>query len=120
MRTRRRLAGFTMIELMTVVAIIGVLASVAIPAYMKNARKAKTTEAYIHLRKIYASSRTYILEANASRTGVILAPQFPDSVSVTPPANCCTYSGDKCPGSAVESAFWGAATWNALHFSLDD
>ena len=45
----RKEAGFTLIEVMIVVAVIGILASVAMPAYRDYAARAKVSEALIQL-----------------------------------------------------------------------
>jgi type IV pilus assembly protein PilA len=122
---RRRSTGFTLIELMVVVAVIGVLAAIAIPAFVKNSRKAKTTEAVINVKKMYDGARDYYYEdLNARGSMSVLRKQFPQSDPGQLPHNpapalgtCCASPGHKC---APDPSQWVDPTWQALKFSMDD
>jgi len=54
--------GFTLIELMIVVAIIALLSVIAVPNFMKFLSKAKRAEAYMNLRSLYAAEKAYWAE----------------------------------------------------------
>ena len=51
--------GFTLVELMVVVAIIGVLSAIAVPNFKKYQAKAKTSEAKIHLAAAYTALQSF-------------------------------------------------------------
>jgi type IV pilus assembly protein PilA len=57
--------GFTLIELMVVVGMIGILVSIASTKYERYQRKARQTEAKIGLSSIYAFEKSFYAEYNA-------------------------------------------------------
>lgn len=54
--------GFSLVELMVVVAIIGILASIAIPNFQRFQRKARQSGAKIELGGMYTAQQTFITE----------------------------------------------------------
>lgn len=54
--------GFSLIELMIVIAIMVFLAMLSVPTFMSFLAKAKRTEAYINLHAIYAAQKAYWIE----------------------------------------------------------
>jgi len=75
---RKRSKGFTLIELMIVVAIIAILAAIAIPQYKKFQLKAKTAEAKTNLGAIRTAEEAYAAEEDV----YVLAANYPAIGSV--------------------------------------
>jgi type IV pilus assembly protein PilA len=67
MKTLKNRLGFTLVELMIVVAIIGILAAVAIPNYQKYQARARQSEARIALASAYTAEKSFSVE-NSSYT----------------------------------------------------
>src|SRR6187397_592362 len=75
--------GFTLIELMIVVAIVGILAAIALPAYQDYIARSKITESLAFLDAAKTSIAEFTasnasIPANASSAGIAapLAPQY--------------------------------------------
>jgi prepilin-type N-terminal cleavage/methylation domain-containing protein len=118
-RIRENRSGFTLVELMIVVAIIGILAAVAIPAFTKYVRKARTAEAVAQLNKQWVGSVAYYESDHTSAAGMVMTKEFPGPVAAWPQTEeCgCAPSGF-CPGGA---SVWNTdLIWQALGFSLPD
>jgi type IV pilus assembly protein PilA len=118
-RIRENRSGFTLVELMIVVAIIGILAAVAIPAFTKYVRRARTTEAVSHLSKEWAGSVSYYEADHTSAEGVVLTKEFPGPTAAWASATeCGCQAGTYCMGG---NPVWNTdLVWQALGFSLAD
>jgi type IV pilus assembly protein PilA len=57
-----KLRGFSLLELMIVIAIIAFLAMIAVPNFSRFLAKAKRTEAYMNLSSVYAAQKAYWAE----------------------------------------------------------
>jgi prepilin-type N-terminal cleavage/methylation domain-containing protein len=106
--------GFTLIELMIVVAIIGILAAVAIPAFMDYIKRSKKTEASLQLNKIGKNNKRVYSET-ASFVVSSTTPQAP----AKPPGvgGCCGGPNNHCP---VDTAGFADPSWRALDFQIDE
>lgn len=102
---------------MIVVAIIGILAAVAIPAFLEYMKRSKATEASLNLNKIGKAAKRVKGEIGtyATETGAML----PHSSGT-----CCGDSGggtqinNKC--TPTPSAFSDGQAWSHLEFSVDE
>jgi prepilin-type N-terminal cleavage/methylation domain-containing protein len=127
--------GFTLIELMIVVAILGILAVVAVPALQKYMRKAKTAEAKTQIAKMYDAASAFFKAEHAQRgtttfigAGGNVADEAPHrcphhpgqdnaNAGITPGIafNCNLGPGGRCipaSGGGGGAGYYDIADWN--------
>ena len=117
--------GFTLIELMIVVAIIGILAAVAIPAFLRFVRKSRTSEAPLNLKGIANGAVAWFNDEHSDSNGDPVARHFPGNnaqssgpgVGIKPGAAPC---GSLSAGALYKknTATWDTLPWKSLKFGI--
>ena len=69
--TRKNEEGFTLIELMIVIAIIGILAAIAIPNFINYRKRSYNTAANADTKNLYTSAQAYFTDNPDGNTLVI-------------------------------------------------
>jgi type IV pilus assembly protein PilE len=114
---RRPAAGFTLIELMIAVAIVGILVSVAYPAYTQSVLKSHRAEAKAALLDLAAREERYFSTTNTyTDTGSLLG--YGTGITVTTAAPLAVMTGSSSyynlsvsvPAAATSPSFTATAT----------
>ena len=110
--------GFTLIELMIVIAIIGILAAMAIPNFQKARGSARQKSCYSNIRIISGAIEMYnmdvptmMLECNDANQAILVTGKYLKKVLVNEPERSCQYSstGDLTGDGIVTCNYHGSA-----------
>jgi prepilin-type N-terminal cleavage/methylation domain-containing protein len=104
-------AGYSLLEISAALAVVAILCAVAIPAYSRNLRKARSGEATAELHKLRAASMAYIWDKGGNQQPA----SFPPTQILTPAQSCCAYPDGLCPANPAD---WDTPTWEKLGFSV--
>lgn len=94
--TTRNVGGFTLLELMITVAILGVLAAIAIPAYNGYIKSSRKTECNNEIAAIKLAETEYYLDNHSYFTGNNVAQLQNYSSGVYAPSSAATSAKSEC------------------------
>ncbi|HEY4178687.1 MAG TPA: hypothetical protein VGM90_17695 [Kofleriaceae bacterium] len=94
-------------DVMMMTSVVGILAAVAVPAFMDYMKKSKKTESSLELNRIAKNLKVYYV-TNAA---------FPEGdTTLSPAESCCAGPNHKC----FDPSTWQQKAWQDLDFQIDE
>ena len=121
----RNSGGFTLLELLMVVIIIAILASIALPQYLKATERSHGAEALTVLASIRSAQTRFAAQNNGVFATVAQQCQldidFPGSLcpNAPPASTAWTYAVTNAAGNAQATRIGAAAAYNGLIVQVD-
>jgi prepilin-type N-terminal cleavage/methylation domain-containing protein len=121
--------GFTIVEVMIVVAIIGILSSVSVYAFQHFSKKSKASEANVKLQQIAQGAMAWFSIEKLDKKGKVLPQHFPHKSSPALPGTRLSRStvptmklcgkGTRDGRYPIQQQQWKVSPWKQLKFHVN-